>query len=212
MTGLERSGEAGHRALDRVRAAPEHSGGDSMTRPLEGLDGWTVRGCTLHDVPAILAITRASDIAALGEPDWSVDEIVATLTAPAEDPAVDSWLAAGPDGEPVAWAYVDNPQRGVRDNVEVYGWPGRGEPAYGPLLDLAVARAVARARRNGFEQFVLRAGTLAAETALVSVLESRGFSFVKRHARMGRPLTGDERAAFRLRHPPGPPRRAAALP
>ena len=23
-----------------------------MTRPLEGLDGWTVRGCTLHDVPA----------------------------------------------------------------------------------------------------------------------------------------------------------------
>lgn len=165
-----------------------------MTRPLEGLDGWTVRGCTLHDVPAILAITRASDIAALGEPDWSVDEIVATLTAPAEDPAVDSWLAAGPDGEPVAWAYVDNPQRGVRDNVEVYGWPGRGEPAYGPLLDLAVARAVARARRNGFEQFVLRAGTLAAETALVSVLESRGFSFVKRHARMGRPLTGDERA------------------
>jgi mycothiol synthase len=163
-----------------------------MTHPLAGLDGWTVRGCTLHDVPAILAITRASDMAALGEPDWSEDEVVATLTAPAEDPAVDSWLAAGPDGAPVAWAYVDNPERGVRDNVEVYGWPGRGEPAYGPLLDLAVARAAARARRNGFERSVLRAGTLASETALVAALTGHGFAFVKRHARMSRPLTGDE--------------------
>ncbi|MFF5226115.1 GNAT family N-acetyltransferase [Dactylosporangium sp. NPDC000521] len=162
---------------------------------LPGLDGWTVRGCTLRDVPAILAITRAGDIAALGEPDWSEDEVVETLTAPAEDPAVDMWLAAGPDGEPVAWAYVDNPQRGVRDNIEIYVWPGRGEPAYGPLLRLAMDRALERARRNGVEQGVLRAGTLASETAYVSVLEAHGFSFVKRHARMTRPLTGDERAA-----------------
>ncbi|MEV4140413.1 GNAT family N-acetyltransferase [Dactylosporangium sp. NPDC049742] len=161
---------------------------------LPGLDGWTVRGCTLRDVPAILAITRAGDIAALGEPDWSEDEIVETLTAPAEDPAVDTWLAAGPDGEPVAWAYVDNPQRGPRDNVELYGWPGRGEPAYGPLLELALVRAAERARRNGFERGVLRAGTLASETALVAVLVAHGFSFVKRHARMTRPLGGDERA------------------
>lgn len=160
---------------------------------LPGLAGWTVRGCDLRDVRAILAITNASDLAALGEPDWSEDEVVATLTAPAEDPALDSWLAAGPDGEPVAWAYVDNPQRGVRDNVEVYAWPGRGEPAYGPLLDLAVARAAERARRNGFAHPVLRAGTLASETALVSQLQSHGFLFVKRHARMTRPLTGDER-------------------
>jgi ribosomal protein S18 acetylase RimI-like enzyme len=161
---------------------------------LPGLDGWTVRGCTLRDVPAILAITRASDLAALGEPDWSEDEVVETLTAPAEDPLHDSWLAAGPDGEPVAWAYVDNPQRGVRDNVELYAWPGRGEPAYGPLLDLAIARSAERTRRNGFPQGVLRAGTLASEAALVAVLEANGFSFVKRHARMTRPLTGDERA------------------
>ncbi|GAB3869919.1 GNAT family N-acetyltransferase [Dactylosporangium cerinum] len=164
-----------------------------MTRPLTGLDGWTVRGCTLRDVAAILAITRASDMAALGEPDWSEDEVVETLTAPAEDPSVDTWLAAGPDGVPVAWAYVDNPKRGDRDNVELYAWPGRGEPAYGPLLDLAVARAVERSRGNGFTDGVLRAGTLASETALVSVLEANGFAFVKRHARMTRPLTGDER-------------------
>lgn len=163
-----------------------------MTGVLPGLDGWTVRGCTLRDVVAILAITRASDMAALGEPDWSEDEVVATLTAPAEDQAVDTWLAAGPDGEPVAWAYVDNPQRGARDNVELYAWPGRGEAAYAPLLDLAVARAAERARRNGFARAVLRAGTLASETALVAVLEAAGFAFVKRHARMTRPLTGDE--------------------
>jgi mycothiol synthase len=163
--------------------------------PIPGLEGWTVRGCTLRDVPAILAITRASDVAVLGEPDWSEDEIVVTLTAPNQDPAVDSWLAfaAGGHEEALAWAYVDNPQRGTRDNVEVYAMPGRGVPAYGPLLDLAVARVADRARSAGHAEVTLRAGALAGETAYLDVLQGRGFVFRKRHARMSRALTGDER-------------------
>ncbi|GAA0738339.1 GNAT family N-acetyltransferase [Dactylosporangium roseum] len=161
---------------------------------LRGLPGWTVRGCSLRDVPAILAITRAGDIAALGEPDWSEDEIVATLTAPNQDPAVDMWLAFDPSGAAVAWAYLDNPQRGARDNVEVYGTPECGWPAYGPLLDLALPRVAERARDAGHAGVTLRAGTLAVETAYVAVLREKGFRFVKRHARMRRVLTGQEQA------------------
>jgi len=163
-------------------------------QPLPGLAGWTVRGCSLHDVPAILAVTRASDVAAVGEPDWSEGEVVETLTAPNQDPAVDSWLAFAPPGtEALAWAYVDNPQRGARDNVEVYAMPGRGEPAYGPLLDLAVARVAERARSAGHAAVTLRAGAVASEPVYLAVLEEKGFRFVKRHARMSRVLTGQER-------------------
>ncbi|GGM32220.1 GNAT family N-acetyltransferase [Dactylosporangium sucinum] len=165
-----------------------------------------IRGCTLRDVPAILVVTRASDIASLGEPDWSEAEVVETLTAPNHDPAVDSWLAfvpdgdadggadRGADGDPIAWAYVDNPQRGVRDNVEVYAVPERGTKAYGPLLDLAIARVADRARDAGHPEVTLRAGAIASETVYLAVLQDKGFRFVKRHARMNRALTGAERA------------------
>ncbi|MEV8513892.1 GNAT family N-acetyltransferase [Dactylosporangium sp. NPDC051484] len=159
-----------------------------------GLPGWTVRGCTLHDVAAILSVTRASDVAALGEPDWTEDEVVATLTAPNQDPAVDSWLASGPGGKPLAWAYVDNPERGTRDNVQVYAVPERGAAAYGPLLDLALERVAARAREAGHVEVTLRAGAVASESAYVDALTSRGFVFRKRHARMTRPLTPEDRS------------------
>jgi mycothiol synthase len=163
---------------------------------LTGLAGWTVRGCTLRDVAAILAVTRASDEATVGEPDWTEDEVVSTLTAPNQDPALDSWLAFDPDGWPAAWAYVDNPERGPRDNVEVYAVPGRGAAAYGPLLDLALPRVAERAREAGRSQVTLRAGAVASEEDYIAALRAHGFAFRKRHARMTRPLTGDDARAL----------------
>jgi ribosomal protein S18 acetylase RimI-like enzyme len=50
-----------------------------------------------------------------------------------------------------------------------------------------------RARAAGHAEVTLRAGALASETAYTDVLLERGFAFRKRHARMGRVLTGDER-------------------
>src|SRR4051812_40271316 len=141
---------------------------------LPGLSGWTVRGCSLRDVPAVLSVTRASDIAAVGEPDWTEGEVVATLTAPHLDPAVDAWLAFGPDGTALAWAYVDNPERGERDNVEVYAVPPAGRPAFGPLLDLAPARIGERAAR------VRRARGGARESASVAAPTGPGVAFRQR--------------------------------
>ncbi|WP_433214667.1 GNAT family N-acetyltransferase [Dactylosporangium sp. CS-047395] len=147
----------------------------------------TVRGSSLRDVAAILSITRASDIASTGEPDWTEDEVVATLTAPDLDPAVDTWLAFGPDGSPLAWAYVDNPERSERDNVEVYAVPGAGPFTFGPLLDLALARIAERGAA------IVQAGVVPAEIAYVEALTARGFAFRLRRARMTRELTGQER-------------------
>jgi len=140
---------------------------------------WEIRSATLQDVPAILEVVTASDLAATGEPDWTVEEIVATLTAPNHE----SWLAVEPDGTAVGWAYLDNPTKADRDSVEVYG-----EPAQRELLALAVERAAARGAQS------VRAGVIPSEVSYVTELERAGFHFVKRHARMRRRLTGDERA------------------
>jgi mycothiol synthase len=166
---------------------------------LFGLPGWTVRGCTLRDVAAILAVARASDEASIGEPDWTDDEVVETLTAPYHDPARDSWLAFDAAGSPAAWAYVDNPERGERDNVEVYAVPGHGAAAYGPLLDLALPRVAERVREAGRTGITLRAGAVATEEAYIAELVARGFVFRKRHARMTVPLTGREEPAAGVR-------------
>ena len=156
--------------------------------------GFSIRHPTLKDVPLILAITRASDLAAMSEPDWSTEEIVETLTAANHDPARDSWLASDESGETVAWAYLDNPHRTARDNIEIYVVPERGEGAFGPLLDLAVARVAERAREGGHSEVTLWAGAIASERAYLDALLAAGFVFRRRHARMQRELTGKETA------------------
>jgi ribosomal protein S18 acetylase RimI-like enzyme len=151
-----------------------------------------IRPADLRDVPVILELARASDIAALGEPDWTVEEIVATLTAPNHDPARDSWLALDRHGLAVGWAYLDNPGRTSRDSVEVYVRPGH-EAVQPDLLDLAIARVAERAGEAGRPGLTLRAAAIASETAYVETLRAAGFAFIRRHARMRRALTGDER-------------------
>ncbi len=148
------------------------------------------RPSTLRDVPAILGVVQASDIALTGEPEWTVEEVVQTLTAPNHDPAHDSWLAEL-DGTAVGWAYLDNPSRASVDNVEVYARPGHPS-LYGPLLDRALVRAAERGRDAGYAEVTVRAGTIAAEEAYIATLKSAGFGFIRRHARMRVALGRDQ--------------------
>jgi mycothiol synthase len=154
--------------------------------------GWSIRRPTLDDVPEILALVHASDIAAVGEPDFSTDEVIEILEAPNHDPRRDSWLAVDPAGRLVGWAYLDNPTRGDRDLVEVYVHPDGGVPAQAGLLELALVRIAERAREQGYASVTARAGAIASEKHYLGVLAEAGFTFVKRYARMRRDLTGNE--------------------
>jgi ribosomal protein S18 acetylase RimI-like enzyme len=155
--------------------------------------GWTVRPPVLDDIPAILAVAHASDFAAVGEPDWTSDEVREVLTASAFDPLRDSWLAFDGSGRLAAWAYLDNPTTTERDLVDVYAHPEFGHPAQAPLLALAMARVAERARAWGYDRLTLRAGAIPTEEHYIGVLRAAGFEFVKRYARMRRELTGSER-------------------
>ncbi len=156
--------------------------------------GWSVRPPTRQDVSAILEVVHASDIAAVGEPDYSADEVVEMLTAPNHDPNRDSWVALDGSGQIVGWAYIHNPQGGPRENFDAYVHPGQGRPAQPVLLDLVLARIAERAREAGVDSLVARGGAIASEQAYVTLLQSAGFAFVKRYARMRRGLAPDEPA------------------
>lgn len=161
--------------------------------------GWTTRRPTLDDVPLILELVHASDLAAVGEADSSADEVREDLTAPNTDMARDSWLAFDADGAIAGWVYARNSTGQARDYLEVYVWPERGLPAQGPLLGLMMGRMAERAAELGHDVYTVRAGAIPGETAYIEALTGAGFTFLKQHARMRMSLDGVSP------EPPAPP-------
>ncbi|HEV7963509.1 MAG TPA: GNAT family N-acetyltransferase, partial [Actinoplanes sp.] len=153
-------------------------------------DGWSTRRPTLADVPEILKLAHASDIAAVGEPDFTADEVREALTGPNTEPAEDCWLALDEHGGIVGWAYPDNATGGERDFVEVYVWPQRGEPALGHLLELMLHRVAERAKKFGHDPITVRAGAIPTEKQWIETLAGAGFEFLKQNARMAMSLEG----------------------
>jgi mycothiol synthase len=153
-------------------------------------DGWSTRRPTLDDAPEILRLAHASDMAAVGEPDFTIDEVREALTGPNTDPAVDCWIVLDENGEIVGWAYPDNASGGDREFIEVYVWPQRGEPALQTLLELLLRRVAERAKTFGHDRFTVRAGAIPTEQRWIEILTGAGFTFLKQHARMAMSLDG----------------------
>lgn len=147
-------------------------------------EGWRTRRPTLEDVPELLKLVHASDIAAVGEPDFTTAEVREALVGPRTDMAVDCWLALDPDGAIAGWTYPRNASAGAREFIEVFVWPGRGEPALRPLLDLIMGRAAERGAAFGHSPYTVRAGAVPTERAWIAALTDAGFAFLKQHARM----------------------------
>ncbi|WP_435831096.1 GNAT family N-acetyltransferase [Polymorphospora rubra] len=153
-------------------------------------DGWTTRPPTLDDVPALLKVTHASDIAAIGYPDFPEYELLEVLQAPHVDLERDQAVAVDADGTVVAWAYLDNPNRAQREFIEVYVHPELGVPARAVLLRRQLDRVAEEAAELGLDRMSVRAGAVPTETGWAGDLRAAGFGFVKRYARMSRPLAG----------------------
>jgi mycothiol synthase len=152
--------------------------------------GWRTRRPTLDDVPELLALTHASDIAAMGEPDFTKDDVRDALTGPNTDMTRDCWVAVDKAGAIVGFAYPHNPGGGDRDFIEVYVWPERGVPAQRPLLETILRRAAERGEEFGHSPYTVRAGAVPTEEPWIAALTDAGFRFVKQHARMTMSLEG----------------------
>lgn len=152
--------------------------------------GWTIRRPTLDDLPAILAMVHASDMAAVGEADFTPDEVREALTDPGTDMNRDSWVALDETGTIVGWTYPHNANGGDRDFIEVYVWPSLGLPAQRPLLELILARAAERGAELGHQVYTVRAGAVPSEKDYIDLLAENGFVFNRQHCRMRMSLEG----------------------
>jgi len=153
--------------------------------------GWTTRRPTLDDLPEILALVHASDVAAVGQPDFSPDDVRDALAgSPYVSAERDSVLAYAPDGTLAGWAYLENENGDDREFIEVYTHPETGLPAQAPLLARTLARVAERAHELGHATLTVRAGAIPTEKPYIAALGEAGFAFVKRYARMQRSLDG----------------------
>jgi mycothiol synthase len=98
-----------------------------------------VRAPQPSDAPAVLDLIVARDIADLGRPDYTLEDVRADWAAPGVDPALDAWLVEDGDG-PLGYALLDD--RGAALVTVPPASEGRGVGT--ALREAAEARAAAR--------------------------------------------------------------------
>src|SRR5687768_1063940 len=98
-----------------------------------------VRAPQAGDAPAVLDLIVARDIADLGKPDYTLEDVQADWAAPGIDLARDAWLAEDGDG-PLGYALLDD--RGAALVTVPPASEGRGVGT--ALREAAEARALER--------------------------------------------------------------------
>ncbi|WP_412538448.1 GNAT family N-acetyltransferase [Longispora sp. K20-0274] len=155
--------------------------------------GHTLSRPTEHDVPDILVMLHASDIASIGAPEFDEAQVRDILAAPDFDPALDAWLVRDADGRVVCLGYLEPEESSVF--CEVYRHPDSVGDAHRPVLDLLLARCAERTREAGLSELVVRGGGVpGSEEWWLAALAGAGFAFEYQSARMTRELTGTEQA------------------
>ncbi len=67
-------------------------------------EGYSVRAATPEDLPAILALCNACDLADIGAEETDLDWFENDWRRPRFDPSTDTWLVSAPDGSPAAYS------------------------------------------------------------------------------------------------------------
>jgi mycothiol synthase len=160
------------------------TGNAGFTGPMRLPDGYRTLRPALADVDEILELVHATEEVHLGYRDYERSEVVDALTGPGIDPNADAWLVRDGADRLVGWGqlYPSGPF------CDAYARPGEGPSVQAHLIGLLLDRVVERADGKP----LVKAGALQSEQQYIGVLADAGFEFNHLHARMTRPLTGDE--------------------
>lgn len=148
--------------------------------------GLTARLAGLDDVDAILAVITACDIAVVGHPDYTAEDVAADLRWPGLDPDRDTLLVIDDrDGAPtaVAWAYCYD-QGGGEPEADFYVHP-EADDAVGPWTVAWVERRAAEVVAAGSRPDPhVSVGNWSTDVARARWLERAGWEPVRTFYRM----------------------------
>jgi len=147
--------------------------------------GFLLRRPELADAEGIVALLVAGDIADLGRPDSTLEDLQADWTHPRFDRSRDTWIVVAPDRAIVgyAWAWDRVPHIDVQADVHVLP-EHRGKGIEEVLLDLLEGRGREHAAVAPAEAGVHLAIFAKPGGALAALLASRGYVRVRTYLRM----------------------------
>lgn len=143
-----------------------------------------IRPATRGDAPEIVDLLNACDIAELGEPDSTLEDLENDWATEGFDPARDAWVAEGPRGL-VAYAYVGDQFRTGELEADLWTLPGHYEPELGGrLLGLTERRAAELAVQRGYEAPRLDVFCVGGNRAKRELLRRHGYAISRTVYRM----------------------------
>jgi GNAT superfamily N-acetyltransferase len=176
---------------------------DKATADLVLPPGHTAQRPHAGMVDDLVALVHACDIATIGTPDFSADDVREWFEAAFTRPEADGWVVFDETvfdetGTLVAWAYLESRYDDRREDATVYVHPDADPRLFRPLVAALIRRSGQRAAEQGREDSLVQFWWTDGEDDLQQAAQDAGATPVRSFKRMTRPLTGDEL-------PPEPP-------
>jgi len=136
-----------------------------------------IRHATRGDLPEVVELLVACDIAEMGEPDTTEEDVATDWNEEGFDLSTDAWVAEGPDGGLTGYAYAGDQMRNGEIEADLWVHPLAGDPGLRDrLLGLIErrARGMAAARAYG-DAAALEVFALADDRAKRDALSHHGF-------------------------------------
>jgi mycothiol synthase len=143
-----------------------------------------IRPATRGDLPEIVELLCTCDVAEIGEPDSTLDDLESDWALEGFTPARDAWVAEGPTGL-MAYAYAGDQHRSGELEADLWVHPDHHDPELGGrLLGLAERRAAQLAEERGYPQPTLDVFCITVNRAKRDLLRRRGYAVQRTVYRM----------------------------
>jgi mycothiol synthase len=135
-----------------------------------------IRAPRRDDLAAVVELLNACDVAEIGRPDTTPDDVAGDWGLNGFDLSRDAWLAEAGDGRLVGYAYTGDQLRTGELEADVWVHPEHHEPELARrLLGLAERRARQIATGRGYPGPALDVFCIGGDTAKRDLLRERGF-------------------------------------
>jgi mycothiol synthase len=162
----------------RSQAIERGAGGAPLRAPSR------IRPATRGDAPEIVDLLNACDVAEVGEPDSTLEDLENDWSLEGFDLGRDAWVAEGAAGL-VGYAYAGDQFRTGELEADLWVHPEHHEPELGGrLLGLAERRAAELAVQRGYEDARLDVFCVAANRAKRELLHRHGYELRRTVYRM----------------------------
>jgi mycothiol synthase len=173
----------------RSQAIERGAGGAPLRAPSR------IRPATRGDAPEIVDLLGACDVAEVGEPDSTLEDLENDWSMEGFDPGRDAWVAEGPAGL-VGYAYAGDQFRTGELEADLWVHPDHHEPELrGRLLGLAERRAAQLAVERGYGDPRLDVYCIVGNRGKRDLLRTHGYELRRTVYRMTIELSGAATAA-----------------